>query len=134
MTSHAFLSDDWIEEARRIKGAHAANPVAQVDLVVNATITGVPFGSGTIEAHSDHGPVIGWEIGHAPSADFAITLDYALARELVLDRTFGVLAQAADSGAFEVDGDVDRFRAWWTTRIGNPDVVALDDELRELTA
>lgn len=134
MATYQFLSDPWIDAARAIKGAHPANGIDQAGLVVNATITGVPFDGGTMELHSEHGPVIGWEPGHVARAAFSISADYALARELILDRTLDVLAQAVASGSLHIEGDAAELRRWWAARIANPDAGALDDELRAITA
>jgi hypothetical protein len=134
MTTHPFLSDAWIEQTRAIKARHAGNPVDAPGLVVNATITDVPFGEPTRELHSAHGPVVGWEPGHAPHARFSFTVDHALARELVLDHGYDVLDQATTAGLLRIDGDAAALRDWWSRRITNADAVALDDEVRAITA
>jgi hypothetical protein len=134
MQPSPFLSDDWVTQVRAVKAAHAGTPIDQPGMVVNATITGVPFGPGTRLLHSTHGPVLGWESGHDPAATLAIRLDYHLARELIVDTTFDVLSQAIDAGTIAIDGDAAALRSWWSHRIGNPDAVALDDEVRALTA
>jgi hypothetical protein len=134
MTTYPFLSDAWIDHARTVKARHAGNPVDQPGLVVNATITGVPFGEASRELHTAHGPVVGWEPGHAPDAQFSFTVDHALARELILDPTFEVLDQAIASASLRIDGDAAALRTWWSHRVGNPDAVALDDEVRAITA
>ncbi len=134
MTPAPFLSDDWTAQVRAVKATLAGNEIDEPGMVVNATITGVPFGDPVRELHSTHGPVLGWEPGHDPAAALSIRLDYALARELILDTTFDVLAQAIDSGAVTIEGDAGALRAWWSHRIGNPDAVALDDQVRALTA
>lgn len=129
-----FLSDAWIEQVRAVKAAHAGTPIDRPGLVVNATITDVPFGQGTIAAHSAHGPVIGWEPGHVPDAAFSITVDYHTAKAMVLDQTLDVLDQAVTAGRLKVEGDGTAFREWWGSRIGNPDAVLLDDQVRAITA
>ena len=134
MQPQQFLSDDWVAQVRAVKAAHEGNPIDQPGLVVNATITGVPFGPDTRDLHSTHGPVLGWEPGLDPAATLAIRLDYRLARELILDTTFDVLSQAIDAGQIVIDGDAAELRSWWSHRIGNPDAVTLDDEVRALTA
>jgi hypothetical protein len=132
--AHQFLSEQWIDEVQRIKTTHEGTPIDQYGLVVNATITGVPFGPGTMELHSAHGPVIGWSPGHAPTPDFEITVDYGIARELILDRTVNVLEQALNADQISITGDRAAFRDWWHSRIGNPDAVLLDDEVRDITS
>ena len=132
--THQFLSDPWIDEVHRIKEAHEGTPIDQDGVVVNVTVTGVPFGSGEMELHSAHGPVIGLSPGHVSHADFGITLDYAIARELVMDRTLNVLEQAINADQIVITGDRTAFRDWWHSRIGNPDAVLLDDQIRDVTA
>jgi hypothetical protein len=134
MPPSPFLSDAWVAQVRAVKATHAGTPIDEPGLVVNATITGVPFGDPTRHLHSTHGPVLGWEPGHDPSATLSIGLDYHLARELIVDTTFDVLRQAIDAGTITIDGDTAELRAWWSHRIGNPDAVLLDDEVRALTA
>jgi hypothetical protein len=134
MPTHPFLSPEWIDAAREIRARRAGNPIDQPGFVVNATITDVPFGEGRIEVHSEHGPVIGWEPGHQDGAELSFTVDYSLARQLVIEDDLDVLAQASASGALRMDGDVAHLRSWWATRVANPDAVALDDELRAMTA
>ena len=134
MAPEPFLSDAWLEQARATKAAHAGSRIDSPGLVVNATLTGVPFGDPVRHLHSERGPVIGFEEGHHPEAAVTITLDYALAREMVNATTYDVLDQAVSSGAIQIAGDTDQLRAWWKLRIANPDAVALDDELRGLTS
>ncbi len=133
MKPSRFLSDDWVEQVRAVKAALAGNPIDEPGTAVNATIVGVPFGEPIRELHSTHGPVVGWEPGHDPSATVTISLDYALARELILDTSFAVLEQAVDAGAMAIDGDAGTLREWWTHRIANPEAVELDDRIRAFT-
>lgn len=101
---------------------------------MNATITGVPFGDGTIEMHSSHGPVIGWEPGHVSGAEFGITLDDATARDLVLDETPNSVELALHAGEIQLDGDFDAFRDWWHSRVSDDDAAQLDQQVRAITA
>ncbi len=132
--THQFLSEPWMDEVQRIKATHEGNPIDQEGLIVNVTVTGVPFGTGTLEVHSDHGPVINFSPGHVPDPAFSITLDYAIAHELVMDRTLNVLEQAINADQITITGDRSAFRDWWHSRIGNPDAVLLDDQIRAVTS
>lgn len=134
MTTYQFLSDEWLDAAREVKARHEGDPIDQDGLIVNSTITGVPFGHGTLELRSAHGPVIGWVTGHADDAEISIALDYAVARELVLDDTPNALERALGSGDIHIDGDHDAFRDWWHSRVGDERAAALDAELRQLTS
>jgi hypothetical protein len=133
MTTYQFLSDDWLDAARAVKSQHEGDPVDQAGLTVNSTLTGVPFGDGTLELHSSHGPVIGWEPGHDPDAAISIRLDYEVAKDLVKDDAPNALERALGSGDIEVSGDHDAFRDWWHSRVGDERASALDAELRDLT-
>ena len=135
MTTHPFLSDEWFEAVQRIKWNAAGNPVGAAGLVVNATITDVPFGSRTVELHSSHGPMVGWTPGHADDPVIAMTVDYHTARSLILDDSpdMRVLDQAGTSGALSIDGDAGALRAWFATRRANPEAVAIEDSVRAIT-
>jgi hypothetical protein len=123
-----------MEAVQAIKEAHRANPVDAPGLTVNATITGVPFGEPVRELCSSQGPAMGWRAGRDPMARISMTLDYQLARELVLDETLDVLDQAVASGSLVIEGDSGKLRRWWRSRIANPDLVALEREIRAITA
>jgi hypothetical protein len=70
-------------------------------------MTDAPFGSRTLELHSDHGPVIGWEPGHDPTARVNTTIRYDLARSVVLDRSPHAVELALGADEIEVDGFLD---------------------------
>ncbi len=133
-TTAAFLSDTWMAEVGAMKERQQGSAIDSAGFVVNATITGVPFGDATVELHSEHGPVIGWTAGHSADAVLSFTLEYALARQLVLDPTLDTLEQAIHSGQLQIDGDQAQLRQWWSKRIANPAAVALDDQVRAVTS
>lgn len=133
-STHPFLSDEWHAAVQQIKADYHGNPVEQPGLIVNATITKVPFGDGTLELHSDSGPVLGWEPGHVDGADLGFEIEYHMARALVLDETFDALEQEVAAGALTITGDPGRLRAWWSSRIGNPAVLELERRVRSVTA
>lgn len=130
-----FLSDSWIEQVQRLKVAASDNPVSVPGFVVNATITGIPFGEGTLLVHSASGPMVGWVKGHAAGAAVEFETDYHFAKALILDDSpdFSLLTTAIDSGAMKITGDGDALHRWFTTRVANPEVVALEDAVREIT-
>jgi hypothetical protein len=135
-TRYPFLSDEWRVAVRRLVDEAAGSPLDQPGLVVNATITGVPFGPGTLELHSGRGPVVGWEPGHVDDAAFSLTTDYYTAKALVLDpsQSSDALAQATSIGTLKVTGDPEELGRWWRRRIGNTVAVELEAKVRDLTA
>jgi hypothetical protein len=135
MPSHQFLTDEWIEEVGALKAAAATSSIDAPGMVVNATITDVPFGDGTLEIHSDHGPMIGWQPGHSAEATLSLVVGYHTARALVLDSSDGmaVLDQAAHTGALQIEGDAAALRRWFSQRSVGPEAAALEDAVRTIT-
>jgi hypothetical protein len=123
-----------MEAVAALRASHRSNPVDAPGLTVNATVTGVPFGEPVLELCTSHGPAMGWRAGRDPMARISLMVDYQLARELALDETLEVLDQAIDSGSLVIDGDQAKLRRWWRSRIANPDLVALESQIREITA
>jgi|GEM_PF-719717 hypothetical protein len=137
MTTYRFLSPEWIEAVGRLKHGREGSGLDAAGMVVNATITGVPFGSDAMKVHSLRGPVLGWEPGHADGAELAFVVDYFTAKALVIDPSpdFHALSQAIATGALVVEGDRDRLASWWrSARIGHADAALLEDEVRAITA
>lgn len=48
-TTAAFLSDAWTVEVGAIKLRHENSAIDTAGFVVNATVTGAPFGDGTMK-------------------------------------------------------------------------------------
>jgi hypothetical protein len=135
MARHQFLTDEWIDEVRGLKSTATDSAIDTEGLVVNATITGVPFGTGTLELHSDHGPMIGWQSGHSPAATVSMTVDYHTARALVLDASadMSVLDQATRTGTLQIDGDGAALRRWFSARSTDQDATDIEDAVRAIT-
>jgi hypothetical protein len=106
--SLAFLSDEWIDAAREIRERHAHRvPEITVEVRVNQVITNVPFGDGTIAAHMDTSSGrLELELGHVDAPDATVTLDYATARALIVERDPAKVMQAFMSGQITVEGDM----------------------------
>jgi hypothetical protein len=135
-TRFRFLSDEWRAAVREMIDEQLAGTVVdQPGLVVNATVTDVPFGERTLQLHSDRGPVVGWQPGHSPDAAFEIQVDYHVAKALVLDATAtaDALVQGFATHAVEVSGDASQYRHWWQVRLGHHDSVELEDRIRAIT-
>jgi hypothetical protein len=132
----AFLSDEWREAVHAMSDELMGSVIDQPGLVVNATVTDVPFGDGVLQLHSDRGPVVGWQPGHAPDAAFEIRVDYYSAKAMVLDASASAdaVVQGFALQAVEVIGDRARYREWWQTRLGHPGAVELEDRIRAVTA
>lgn len=89
---------------RTLREQYRGDAFDQPGFSVNAVMTDAPFGSGTLELHSDHGPVIGWEPGHDPTAAVTITIRYDIARSVVLGRSPNAVELVLGADEIEVDG------------------------------
>lgn len=133
MAKYEFLSSAWLDAVRSLKEQFRGDAFDQQGFRVNAVVTGTPFGDGTLDLHSDHGPVIGWTPGLDPSAAVTITIAYETARSLVLDRSPNALELALRANEIHIDGDFDEFRDWWHSRIGDEDIEQLERRIRAVT-
>jgi hypothetical protein len=59
--------------------------------------------------------------------------DYAVALELVLDRSSNGLELALAHGDIEIDGDFEAFRGWWHSRVGDDATRELENDVRAIT-
>jgi hypothetical protein len=107
-----FLSDEWLAEARKIRGeyeglsAPTANPVR-----MNLVVTDVPEG-GQVDAHIDtSGGELDIERGHLEGTDLTITLDYETAKALLIDGNSQAAMSAFMAGKIRVDGDMSKLLA-----------------------
>jgi hypothetical protein len=108
LTKYAFLSDEWVAEARAIRAEYAdRTPSVAVPVRMNQIIRNVPFGDGVIHAHLDTSSgLIDLESGHLDDPDLTITVDYDTAKALLVGGDMSVAMQAFMSGRIKVDGDI----------------------------
>ncbi len=134
---YPFLSDEWVEEGRRIRAEHAGGGIAVPSVVrMNQVITDVPFGEGTVAAHLDtsSGELV-MELGHLENPDVTVTLDYGTARAIFVDGTAQAGMQAFMQGRIRVEGDLAKLVA--ALQQVNPDAFAASEvqrRIKEITA
>jgi hypothetical protein len=104
--AYPFLSDEWMDEARRIREELRGQvPAGEHPVKLNQIITEVPFGEGTVNAHLDtSGGELELEVGHLEDAEVTITLDYVTARAVFVDPQSAV--QHFMAGKIKVQGDM----------------------------
>lgn len=110
MATHAFLSPGWIAAAREIHEEYKDRVEEPPEaLRMNVTITDAPFSESAVLGHIDTttGSAVPDE-GHVEEPDVAVTMPYALARELLIGREPENVMIAFMSGEIEVEGDVTR--------------------------
>ena len=131
MAQYPFLSDEWMDEAKKIREEYKGKTAAPAHAVkMNQIVTEVPFGDGTIEAHLDtSGGEMEMEKGHIDGADLTVTLDYATAKAILVDGNPQAGMQAFMSGKVKVQGDMTKMMA---LQSGTPDPMA--DEIRRASA
>lgn len=136
MATFPFLSDEWIDEARRIHDEYRGRtaPVSH-PVRVNLVVTGVPFGEGTLQAHADTSAgELELDLGHLDGPDLTLTLGYDTARDILVED-----AQAAVSaflgGRIKLDGDMARLLLL-QGQLATPDPVAAEaaERIRAITA
>ena len=134
MAKHAFLSDEWMAEAKKIREEYAGKVAAPAHAVkMNQVITDVPFGDGTINAHMDTSSgELEMDMGHMDGADVTVTLDYATAKAIFVDGNPQAGMQAFMAGKIKIQGDMTKLMAM---RQASPDPVAaeIQNKIKEIT-
>ncbi len=133
---YPFLSDEWIEEAHKIRAEYRGKGVTSVPHVVrmNLVITALPFGEGSLDAHLDTSSgEVELDKGHLENPDLTVTVDYDTAKAILVDGNPAAGMQAFMAGKVQVVGDMAKLMALQATP---PDERAkeLAERLREITA
>jgi putative sterol carrier protein len=108
MAQYQFLSDEWLEEAKRIREELSSDaPAPPHSVRMNQVITEVPFGEGTLHAHMDtSGGEMEMDLGHLENPELTVTLDYATAKAILVDGNPQAGMQAFMAGKIKVEGDM----------------------------
>jgi putative sterol carrier protein len=109
---YKFLSDEWVDEARKIRAELDAPAAAPQPVKMNLVITEVPFGEGTVDAHMDttSGELV-LETGHLDGPDVTATLDYDTAKAMMVDANPQAAMQAFMAGKIKLQGDMTKAMA-----------------------
>ncbi len=137
MPASPFLSETWIEAARRIRSEHAtAAPEVPGDIRMNLVVTDVPFGEPRLDAHVDTtSGRLEMELGHLDDPDATVTLDYETAKLIFIEGTPTVLMQSFMAGKMRVQGDMAKLVAAMT-QLAPPDPAVaspLQQAIRDIT-
>lgn len=108
-----FLSEEWIEAAREIRGRYEDQaPSIAASVRANLNINEVPFGEGSLKAHLDTtSGRMEMDLGHLDPADATLTLDYATAKSFVVDQDQAAIMQAVMAGRVRIQGDLTKLMA-----------------------
>ncbi len=139
MGQYQFLSDEWLEETRKIREQHKDEvPPIPVTVRMNQVINEVPFGEGVIKAYVDTSTgVLDVEMGHLDKPDLTITLSYTTAKAILVDGDAAQAMNAFMSGRIKVDGDITKLIALQTAGAGaaaNPAAAEVVKKIQDMTA
>jgi SCP-2 sterol transfer family len=132
-----FLSDAWMDEAKKIReevGDSDTPPAHKVRM--NMVIIECPEGvgaDGTVNTHMDTSSgQLEMDLGHLEGPDLTITADYATAKAIFVDQNPQAGMQAFMSGKIKVQGDMTKLMAMQQT---TPDPVAQEvaQKIKEIT-
>ena len=117
MATYLFLSDEWLEEARTIREEFDGGdqPVGHA-VRMNLVITEVPFGEGSVDAHLDTTTgEMKLDVGHIDPVDLKVTLDYDIAKAILIEGNPQAGMQAFMAGKVKVEGDMGKLMALTAT-------------------
>jgi hypothetical protein len=134
---YPFLSDEWLEEARRIRAEYEGKAMSFPHAVrMNLVVTVVPFGDKDIDAHMDTstGELV-LDIGHLEIPDLKVTVDYDTAKAILIEGNPQAGMQAFMAGKIKVEGDMAKLLALQAAPVGADSSAAeMANRLREITA
>jgi hypothetical protein len=134
---YPFLSDEWLEEARRIRAEYEGKAMSFPHAVrMNLIVTVVPFGDKDIDAHMDTstGELV-LDVGHLETPDLKVTVDYDTAKAILIEGNPQVGMQAFMAGKIRVEGDMGKLLALQAAPVSADSSAAeMANRLREITA
>ncbi len=125
MATYQFLSEEWLIEARSIRAEYdGKGAIIDQSIRMNLVIGTVPFGEGTVQAHVDtsSGELV-LDTGHIEAVDLTVTLDYDVAKAILVEGNPQAGIQAFMSGKIRVEGDIAKLMALQTM---TPDPAAVE--------
>ena len=129
--SYQFLSEEWIEAARKLRAEAQAPATKPQPVKMNLTITEVPFGDGSMDAHMDTtSGELELDTGHLDGADVTATLDYETAKAMMVDSNPQAAMQAFMAGKIKLQGDMTKAMALQS----GPVDAELTQKIQEITA
>jgi hypothetical protein len=133
---YPFLSDEWLEEAHKIRAEYAGKtpPVPHV-VRMNLVVTGVPFGEGQIDAHMDTSSgELELDTGHVENQDLKVTVDYDTAKAILIEGNPQAGMQAFMAGKVKVEGDMAKLMALQAGPPPDATAQELATRLKDITA
>ena len=133
MPKFPFLSDEWIDEARKIREEFRGKGASAHVVKMNQVVTDVPFGTGTLEAHMDSSSgEMELELGHIEGADVKITVPYAVAKAIFVDANPQAGMAAFMAGQIKVEGDMTKLMAMQAT-VADSTAAQMQQRIKDIT-
>lgn len=135
MAKYPFLSEEWMEEAHKIREEFHGQVSAPAHVVrMNQIITDVPFGDGgPIKAYMDTSEgELELDLGELENPDLTVTVDYETAKAIFVEQNPQAGMQAFMAGKIKVTGDMTKLMAMQSQA---PDPVAqqVAERIKEIT-
>jgi hypothetical protein len=133
---YPFLSDEWFDEARKIRAEYDGKvpPIAH-SVRMNLIVTAVPFGDADVNAHVDTstGDLV-LDTGHLESPDLTVTAEYDTAKAILIEGNPQAGMQAFMAGKVRVEGDMAKLMALQAQpAASDPNAAEMAARLRDLT-
>ncbi len=126
---HQFLSDDWFDQAEKIRAeVNPAVPDLIKDLVINLVVKDGP--NGDIEAKLEAGRFVK---GLAEDAPTKLTVPYDVAKQMFIDQDQQASMQALMSGQIQVEGDMTKLMAMQATGPPDDDALQVQARIKDMT-
>ncbi len=136
MPAYQFLSDEWLDEARRIRAEYEGKtPPFPHQVRLNLVVTTVPFSEDDILAHMDTstGELI-LDTGHLDEQDLKVTVDYYTAKAILIEGNPQAGMQAFMAGKVRVEGDMAKLMALQASpAAGDSNAAEMAARLRDIT-
>ena len=136
MPSYPFLSDEWLDEARKIREEYAGKtpPIAH-SVKMNLVVTSVPFSDDDINAHMDTSSgELELDTGHLDAPDLKVTVDYDTAKAILIEGNPQAGMQAFMAGKVRVEGDKPQQKMLQTQPAAqDPNAAEMAAKLRDIT-
>ncbi len=137
MPTFPFLSDEWISAAKDIyarAGVEGSGGATGPTITMNLVVKNAPFSPENILANVDsRDGVFRISLGALDEAEVKLTLDYKIARSILLDGDAQVGMRAFLSGKIRVEGNMTKLLALRNAS-SSPREEATLDALRAITA